>query len=297
MDGWATLWIDTRIGATDVAELVECTRQLDEVAALLALEKDVSGVQTFDAARSETQRPRLCIYTVPAAVAAVSQQAQALLEAFSIEATIRSEVHDDEPWRDAWKRFYRPLCFGDHQLLLRPSFIERTEGLPELEVVLDPGRAFGTGLHQSTQLCLDRLCALAGREFATILDLGCGSGVLALAAARLFPSARITAFDIDPEAIDTAKENAALNGVTSIEFVCGGPDALPDERFDLALCNIRPVVLIPLAPVLRARETTLSGITEDEADNVRAAWTDAGWSCSAQRQRETWVALDLSAAP
>lgn len=304
--GWATLVVDTRTGAIDVSELVARTRRLEEVAALLALDPDVSGVQTFDAAQSETQRPRLCVYTVPRALAGVRERVEHWLRAFDLQAELRTATHDDEEWREAWKRFYRPLVFGEHQLLLRPSWIARSEGDPELEVVLDPGSAFGTGLHQSTQLCLDQLCTLAlrGLQPALALDLGCGSGVLALAAARLFGGLpRIVAVDVDPEATAIAIENVERNALTDrIEIVTGQLADLR-ERFDLVTANIRPEVLVPLAPALREHVTPgapaiLSGILHDEEQRVEAAWRDAGWlpdPHAPRRQRDTWCALHFIA--
>jgi ribosomal protein L11 methyltransferase len=306
--GWATLLIDTSIGRIDVSDLVARTQKLEEVAALLALEPDVSGVQTFDAAQSETARPRLCVYTVPRALDAVRERATAWLRAFDLEANIRTEIHDDEQWREVWRRFYRPLVFGEHQLLLRPSWIDRSPGDPPLEVVMDPGGAFGTGLHQSTQLCLDLLCALArrGRAPAFALDLGCGSGVLSLAAARLFPSLRrIVAVDIDPEATAVAAENVARGGLADrIEVVTGDLHSL-HERFDLVIANIRPDVLVPLARALPrhaipSAHVILSGILHDEGSRVVEAWAQAGWLPDQEQpgaQRDTWCALQFFPTP
>jgi ribosomal protein L11 methyltransferase len=299
--GWATLIVETPGGPIDVSELVTRTRKLEEVAALLALDPDISGVQTFDAAQSETQRPRLCVFTSPRALAAVRERAESWLRAFELRAELRSELHDDEQWRDAWKRFYRPLVFGEHQLLLRPSWIDRSDGDPPLEIVLDPGSAFGTGLHQSTQLCLDQLCTLARRGHAPrlALDLGCGSGVLGLAALRLFPALpKLVAVDVDPEATAIAAENAELNQLADKMQIVTGTIASLRDRFDLVTANIRPEVLVPLATTLRDRvhpntPVILSGILQEEEDRVRAAWLDAGWSPDPEprRQRETWCAL------
>ena len=116
---------------------------------------------------------------------------------------------------------FRPLRFasadGSRTLLLRPSWIDRRPGDPTLELILDPGRAFGTGQHETTRLCVDALVDLSrGTAPRSVLDLGCGSGILALAAARLFPTARIAAVDNDPEATE---------GVVSKregEFTCTG---------------------------------------------------------------------------
>ncbi len=306
-DQWAIVWVDLAQGPTELDALREATARLDEVGAVLAMREDVSGVQSFTAAESPTQRPRLCVYTRPDALEALHGVVSDLLANFDLVGSTRAEVRDDEEWKDAWKAFYKPLTFGEHQLLLRPSWIERQVGDPPLEVVIDPGRAFGTGLHQTTQLCLQRLCALARQDIApgTVFDLGCGSGVLSMAAARLFDSAsRMLAIDIDPEATDTTTENLTDAGLLDrVEVRTGVLEDLADERFDLVVANIRPVVLIPAAPALRERLTpaatlTVSGILSEELDAVWAAYEAAGFvldtrAGGGRRHLDTWSALDL----
>lgn len=305
---WATVWIETRAGRIETEALRSLTETLDEVGALLALRDDVSGVQTLDAASSPTHRPQLRVFTLPADIHAVKESARSLLDGFEVEAELRHEVADDEEWRDTWKRFYRPLVFGDHQLLLRPSWIARPDNAPPLEVVLDPGRAFGTGLHQSTALCLERLCDLAriGLKPTRILDLGCGSGVLGIAASMLFADAEaVMCVDVDSEAVETAKENTVINSATDrIGFSTGSIESLAAESpFDLAIANIRPVVLIPAAAELREQlvdggRTMLSGILAEEAERVLSAYRSAGWQLDreaggGQRNLETWTGLDF----
>lgn len=307
---WAQLWISLKAGTIELADLRDTTEQLDELGALLALRPEVSGVQSFDPSRSSTGRPQLCAFTQPDQLEQVTQEATRLLTNFGFDATLRPELRDDEEWKDTWKRFYRPLVFGEHQLLLRPSWIARGPDDPALEVIIDPGRAFGTGLHQSTQLCLERLCVLARNieRPVKILDLGCGSGVLAMAASRLFGDAiELTAVDVDPEATATAAENTQLNGLADRVRLVTGTLEHPDvgQDFDLVIANIRPEVHIPLAASLLQRvrpggRATLSGILEEELDGVQQAYLAAQWQLDTafsggRRQLDTWTGLDLLA--
>lgn len=306
-DQWAIVWVDLAQGPIELDALREATARLDEVGAILAMREEVSGVQSFTAAESPTQRPRLCIYTRPDGIEALHGVVADLLASFDLVGSTRAEVRDDEEWKDAWKAFYKPLTFGEHQLLLRPSWIERQPGDPALEVVIDPGRAFGTGLHQTTQLCLQRLCALARHGVAptSVFDLGCGSGVLSMAAARLFEGAsRMLAVDIDPEATDTTTENLTDAGLLDrVDVRTGVLEDLAEERFELVVANIRPVVLIPAAPALRQRlapgaTLTVSGILGEELDEVWRAYEAAGFvldprAGGGRRHLDTWSALDL----
>ncbi len=306
-DQWAIVWVDLAQGPIELDRLREATAALDEVGALLALREGVSGVQSFTAAESPTQRPRLCIYTRPDAIESLHGVVADLLSSFGLVGSTHAEVREDEEWKDAWKAFYKPLTFGEHQLLLRPSWISRQPGDPALEVVIDPGRAFGTGLHQTTQLCLHRLCALArgGVTPSSVFDLGCGSGVLSMAAARLFESASsMLAVDIDPEATATTEENLHDAGLTArIEVRTGVLDELPPRTFDLIVANIRPSVLIPAASTLRERlapggTLTVSGILGEELGAVWDAYHGAGFVLDdrvggGRRHLDTWSALDL----
>ena len=306
-DQWAIVWVDLAQGPFELDALREATAALDEVGAILAMREGVSGVQSFTAAESPTQRPRLCIYTRPEEIEALHGVVAGLLDSFSLVGSTHAEVREDEEWKDAWKTFYKPLTFGEHQLLLRPSWIDRQPGDPPLEVVIDPGRAFGTGLHQTTQLCLQRLCALARTDLApaSIFDLGCGSGVLSMAAARLFENtSRMLAVDIDPEATATTEENLADTGLSErVQVRTGVLEALDPERFDLIVANIRPVVLIPAAAALRERlasggTLTVSGILGEELDAVWQAYEAAGFQLDTRvgggrRHLDTWSALDL----
>jgi ribosomal protein L11 methyltransferase len=275
--------------------------RLDALGLLLADEAAVGGVERRDAGTLVgAPQPELWVYTTPAGLSDVLARAQALASELGLPVATEVEVHHDDDWRESWKRFYQPQVLGEGALLLRPSWAERREGDPEREVVLDPGRAFGAGLHQSTRLCLQRLCAqqAEGLRPRHVIDIGCGSGILVLAAARLYPQARLWALDNDPESVETAEENAALNGVRErVALWVGDADALDvlalaaqptsapggaeGPSMDLVVANIRPQVLVPLAPALRrllapGARVLLSGILVEEAPPVRAAYEAEG---------------------
>jgi ribosomal protein L11 methyltransferase len=311
---WATLLI--RLDATTSAgpDGGIAFDKLESIGTLLALDDDVTGVETRDptAAGCDAETPELVVYTHPDALERLQQRALDLAQAADVAIGCERAVHCGEAWRDVWKRFYEPMVFGNPpgpgSLLLRPSWIARRPGDPERELVLDPGRAFGTGLHATTRLCLERLCTLAdaGVTATTMLDLGCGSGILALAAARLFDGLhRIVAIDFDAEASATALENAELNGLHErMEVHTGTLADLPaNQQFDLVTANIRTEVLVPIATHLRQRITPggraiLSGILEEEIATVAQAYAAARFETDhdlegGEREMGIWRALDL----
>lgn len=286
---WATVRVCLRLDERGVVETSAVDR-LDALGLLLADEPAVGGVERRDAGTLVgAAMPELWAYTTPAGLAATLAAVTSLAAGLALPVTTEAEVHHDDDWRESWKQFYQPQVFGDGALLLRPSWVARREGDPAREVVLDPGRAFGTGLHQSTRLCLQRLCGQAAEGFAAtrVLDIGCGSGILVLAAARLHPRAQLWALDFDPEAIENAEENIDRNGERErVTLWVGDAEALDVARLaapsmDLVIANIRPDVLVPIAPALRrllapGGRVLLSGILVEEAPPVRAAYEAAG---------------------
>lgn len=321
-------WSTVRVAMTKVAlepiAIAEATEQLEGLAAMLAERDDVGGVETRDptciADGPEfvaVERPELIVYTTPASRDAVEQAARELKQMLGLDAQIEVADHHGDDWRDAWKRHYRPLLFAaasapEQRLLIRPSWIPREAGDPPRELVLDPGRAFGTGLHESTRLCLQALVDLGATtpssEWPTkVLDLGCGSGILGLAAARIWPTIRsLCLADYDIEAIETARENAERNQLhEQIEFLqlaLAQGQNLPESLWgaDLVLANIRPEILIPAAPAIRVAtvpgaRVVLSGILEPEGDDVLAAYV--GFELLARPRDADWCALVLRREP
>jgi ribosomal protein L11 methyltransferase len=210
-------------------------------------------------------------------------------------------VLHDEDWAEAWKKHYHPLRLG-RRLYIRPAWSEVPDARPDdIILVMDPGMAFGTGTHPTTQLCLITLEErLADWPAVDVLDLGCGSGILGIAALKLGAS-KALALDIDDLAVISTLENAALNGVEgritaqqgSLETLKASP-----RHFDLLLCNILAKVIIEmcgqgLGDVLRAGgHAIFSGIIDDQADDVEAALRQTGLEPTQRRVQGDWVVIE-----
>jgi ribosomal protein L11 methyltransferase len=201
---------------------------------------------------------------------------------------------DESEWREVWKKYFAPRKVG--RFVIVPSWEQYQSAADELIIDMDPGRAFGTGGHPSTRLCLSAISDLASVE--RFADVGCGSGVLAIATALAFPEATGIGIDVDADSIEVSRENAARNRVDArISF---STTALADVHgpFDLVLANILPDVLIPMAPELAARvaaegRVILSGILVDLADEVERAYHAVGLRTVERRDEEGWRALVL----
>jgi ribosomal protein L11 methyltransferase len=214
--------------------------------------------------------------------------------------TVRSRhAHEDE-WRDIWKQYFRATRVG-RRFFIRPTWDAGAPGPGDRIIDIDPGRAFGTGGHASTRLCMVLAEEIEERPVGRFLDLGCGSGILSIAAARLWPNARGVALDNDPEATACAFENLARNQVVSVEARVGTlADLSPAGQapFDLVLANIQADVLGPLAPALAGRlapagTAILSGLLREQAPAIVAAYRGVGLTAEAQRDEDEWTALRL----
>ncbi|MDI7276032.1 MAG: 50S ribosomal protein L11 methyltransferase [Anaerolineae bacterium] len=197
-------------------------------------------------------------------------------------------------WAEAWKSGYQVLRIG-HRTRIVPSWIPYTPAAGEIVVTLDPGMAFGTGLHPSTQLCLQAMEELV-RPGMRILDVGTGSGILAIAAARL--GAQVLAVDIEAVAVRTARENVALNGVADlVQVLQGSVDDAYRGSFDGVLANILAEIIARLAPDL-ARHVAprgwliASGIIEGRLQAVERALGVAGLEAVRHWREGDWVALE-----
>lgn len=201
-----------------------------------------------------------------------------------------STVLEDQPWERAWMEHFQPMRFG-RRLWICPTGFEPPE--PEaVNVILDPGLAFGTGTHPTTALCLDWLESLdlAGR---TVLDYGCGSGILAVAALKL-GAAAAHGIDIDPQALTASAENARKNGVEPGLTLSYPSDPSPPPA-DVVVANILSGPLVALATDILARlkpggRLALSGLLTEQADTVRAAYADAV-AFDPVGRREDWAIL------
>jgi len=189
-----------------------------------------------------------------------------------IMASRRLEPLEDKDWSRVWMDDYHPMQFGEH-IWIVPSWCEPPQA-DAVNILLDPGLAFGTGTHPTTSLCLQWLDGqdLNGKQ---VLDYGCGSGILAIAAAKL-GAEKITAIDIDPQALQATRDNAERNKVTN-SISTHLPMDLPNAGFDMLLANILAGPLAELADMLcqalRPGGTlVLSGILPEQADNVATAY-------------------------
>lgn len=298
-DGDAYLTIHVRIPSVTTTReaIADAQDRLDALAGLLADDDEVGGVESRDPTTLEgTERPELVVYSVPAAADRLLGQIRHMATALELDVTLSAREHEGDAWRDKWKDFYEKRVLGDGSLLLRPSWLERDPDEPAREVVIDPGRAFGTGVHETTRLCLDRIVAAfeGGDRYTTVLDLGCGSGILSLAAARLFDAASVTAIDVDDEAVATTKENIELNELAERISARVGTAAELTGEFELVVANIRTEVLIPACPNIVAAvgdALVLGGILVEEAESVDAAYRERGLVPDGRATMGDWVAL------
>ncbi|PJF26939.1 MAG: 50S ribosomal protein L11 methyltransferase [Phototrophicales bacterium] len=210
---------------------------------------------------------------------------------------------DEADWAEAWKTHYHPVRIGQ-RLIIRPLWIARTLAPGEVEIALDPGMAFGTGTHPTTQLCLEALEART-LEGANVLDLGCGSGILAIGAAKL-GAAHVLAVDNDPVAVKVAHENVAQNGVHDRIAVHEGSLAeviATGEQFDVLVCNILARSIIAMcaeglgSTVRPSGHAIFSGIMVSQADDVEAALRTTGLTPTSRRQQGDWVAIEARRSP
>ena len=208
------------------------------------------------------------------------------------------ENMEDADWENNWKQFYKPMEIGD-RLIVIPEW--ESTGVPEDRVALrlNPGLTFGTGSHATTRLCLMALEKhITGGQ--TVLDLGCGSGILSIAA-LLLGADRAVACDIDEKCTDVAYENAALNGVGLDRYTVRWGDVVTDQAlrqelggpYDVVVANIVADVIKALASTVRplVKEGGIflcSGIIDDRAEEVAQCLRDNGWTIAEARSSEGW---------
>ena len=202
----------------------------------------------------------------------------------------------DADWAELWKSHYRPLRVGE-QLLIVPVWEEAEIKSDDIPIYMDPGQAFGTGAHPTTQLCLAAIERYL-HPGQRVLDLGCGAGILSIAAAKL-GAARVDGLDIDPVAVQATQENAAANDVTPLVNAALGSldEALQCSPYELVVANILSKVVIEMLHsgladiVAKEGVLILSGFLAEQVDEVRVTMEAQGLQDFRLEQSGDWAAL------
>jgi ribosomal protein L11 methyltransferase len=201
------------------------------------------------------------------------------------------ELIEDQDWERSWMDNFKPMRFGQ-RLWIVPSWHAAPEPAA-VNLLLDPGLAFGTGTHPTTALCLEWLDGQP-LEDCTVLDFGCGSGILAIAA-LLLGARTATGTDIDPQALQASRDNAGRNGIEAARFPLYLPPELPQEQADVVVANILAGPLVSLASqitrlVKPGGRLALSGILAEQAGEVRAAYHPA-FELDPTAEKDGWIRI------
>ena len=208
----------------------------------------------------------------------------------------KDNLIEQKNWNEVWESNFEPLVIGD-KISVRATFHEARPDM-KYEIVIDPKMAFGTGHHQTTSMILQLMLDenFAGKK---VLDMGCGTGILAIMAAKL-NAGDITAIDYDPVCYESTIENAQLNGITNIKALCGSKEVIPSEKFDIILANINRNILLDqmdkYADVLKPNGTIFfSGFYETpDLDIITQAANQVGLSYISHKKDKDWVAAKFT---
>ncbi|HEX8852740.1 MAG TPA: 50S ribosomal protein L11 methyltransferase, partial [Pyrinomonadaceae bacterium] len=224
----------------------------------------------------------------------------ALREALHIYGLDSSDVRElrprevaDRDWLAEWKKSWRPVEVGE-RFLVAPSWSEVADGAGRILIRIEPGMAFGTGTHETTRLCL----AAVEKHFrggGSFLDVGTGTGILAIAAAKLSEDATVEACDTDPVAVTVAHENARANGVAErINFRVGSLEDDPEASAAFVCANLTADVLLPMLPALLRtthERLVISGLLDTQETTVGARLSELGAGDYEVAREGEWVAI------
>ncbi len=248
-----------------------------------------------DNLKNDSERSRVCAY-IPFSedVDRVISDITGRLEANDLpDFQISVSRLNDEDWANSWKKYYKPVYIGQ-RIVIKPTWETIPEAQDKIVIEMDPGAAFGTGTHETTQLCLEMLekHLIPGD---TVLDVGTGTGILSVAAEKL-GAGQVTAVDRDELALDAAKKNLKNNGCTNWEVFKS--DLLEDvsKQYSLIVANI---VADPILTMLKDLDKVmqdhsriiLSGIIRDRADDVASAYRKGSYRLTEKGSKGEWVAL------
>ena len=218
------------------------------------------------------------------------------------EATITASETEDKDWINNWKQYFHQFYVDD--ILIKPSWEEvKPEDREKLLIQIDPGTAFGTGMHETTQLCIRQIKKYVTPE-TVLLDVGCGSGILSIVALKLGAKSAVGT-DLDPCAITATEENTEVNGISKNQFEVMIGNIIDDkeiqdrvgyEKYDIVVANILADVLVPLTPVIVNQMKVgglyiTSGIIDDKEETVVEAVKAAGLEVLEVTYQGEWVSV------
>jgi ribosomal protein L11 methyltransferase len=222
----------------------------------------------------------------------IKQIRECMIEVGSKDCPIRTSKTNDDEWKLGWRAFFNETEVAEG-VIIRPPWTEPSTVEGVIEIIIDPGLAFGTGTHPTTQIA-SQLClsALSGRAPCRVLDQGCGSGILSFLVAKL--GHRAKGVEIDPTAIKNAHENATLNGINAsqVEFI--SHYEVPEEVFDVVVANMITPILIDLAPTLMKATSDLiilSGIRLEQESKLFETYSE--WEVVERVTLDEWVGCTL----
>ncbi len=217
------------------------------------------------------------------------------LNAEKIDFRIETDGCSEEDWADKWKAFFKPTPVGE-RLFVRPIWIDDYDAGDRAVLNIEPGAAFGTGTHDTTRLCLETLDKII-KDGDTVLDIGCGSGILAISS-MLLGATEAFGVDIDELAVKTAKENGKMNGFDEpeLKFVCGDLADKVTKKYDVVVANIVADIIMLFSTQVRAfmkpgAKFIASGIIDTRADEVVTALQNAGLKLVERIEHGGWVCL------
>jgi ribosomal protein L11 methyltransferase len=217
------------------------------------------------------------------------------LSDMDVQVDVLSERVDEKDWAHAWKEYFNVTRITD-KIVVKPEWKDYTPAPGEVIIHIDPGMAFGTGTHPTTYMCLTLLedCV---QPSTTLLDVGCGSGILMIGAAKL-GAGTMTGIDVDPMAVDITRQNLEKNGIAldNVTLVAATLDKTPEIQYDLICANIIAQVITAIMPDIATRlsphgNAILSGIIKERLPDIYAAMEAQNLECVKKATDEEWVAL------
>jgi ribosomal protein L11 methyltransferase len=271
---------------------------------------EMLAARLFDLGAVGTQQMEdrlLAYFPEPCASAKIASDLQTFLAQLRVdgmklpEITITNQQIAAQDWHSAWKRYFKPI-FISARVLIRPSWEAAVALAPDqIEIIIDPKQAFGTGHHATTRSMVQLLEKYL-RPGTRAIDVGTGTGILAIAAAKLQPNVQVVAFDTDPIAVEAACENINLNHAQDYVKLYSGPlAALRVQAVDLILANLQHQTLLPLladfsSRLARGGILLLSGLLVQESESIRSALESSGLQCIETRTEEEWLTLAATLA-